>query len=293
MSRSRQASCRRMVHATGEELHAAAATVGCPNDEGCPNDVDALPALLRSAPSRFRGALKAAKSGATVSHGDLAALAQTAALEQEGRSCCRAQDRVECVLLANEVETLCGGRRWCLGLQRVQTIAQAACFADSARLWLATWERSANPPPVVAADLVADGGDHLAGPAYVTYDAQEYDFRGLILRMLNDHLPTRACHAPTLPTEWHDQTTAQAEPHGPASAGGLLERLHESELGQREQGFLRDAQQWVQHGLEYSKELDEATRCCHAHTYMHMHACMHVPMCMHAHTCMELGEATW
>jgi len=68
------------------------------------------------------------------------------------------------------------------------------------------------------------------------YDPQGYDFGGIIARLYAEHVPAAA-------------TPSEA-----------LAQLHESAAGQSELGSLGCASTWAAEGLEYSKELDEATR---------------------------------
>ena len=70
----------------------------------------------------------------------------------------------------------------------------------------------------------------------MSFDATRYDFCGLVSRIFADQLQSL---------------------DGPPA----LARLHKTEAGRRELGFLSSADRWAAVGrLEYSKELDEATR---------------------------------
>ena len=191
-------------------------------------DEEELPSLLAGAPLRFRTALKCVKAGADALH-DLEVLAHTAEMERAGRRPCTLEVRCACRVLALEAQSL-GDRHhiWETCAAHVETVAQAACHLASVRAWLAAREKTIDSTEQ-SEDL------QLQHAAYLQYDANKYDFCGLVERMFAEHLP---CDG------------------GPER----LARLHESTAAQRELGALGCASSWAATGLTYSKELDEATR---------------------------------
>ncbi|KOO28284.1 hypothetical protein Ctob_008347 [Chrysochromulina tobinii] len=183
---------------------------------------------LAGAPLRFRAALKSVKAGADALH-DLEALAHTAKMERNGRRPCTLEVRCACRVLALEAQSL-GDRHhiWETCAAHVETVAQAACHLASVRAWLAAREKT-----IDSTEQFED--PQLQRAAYLHYDANKYDFCGLVERMLAEHLP------------------CDGDPE-------RLARLHESTAAQRELGALGCASSWAANGLAYSKELDEATR---------------------------------
>jgi len=189
----------------------------------------ALPVLLDNAPHCFRSALKKARVGADVSD-ELGLLAYTAHRERDGRRACSAEDRCICGVLAREAHQLTGTHSWMKCADHVMTIAQAECHVASICSWLAACESLTVMPKAIT-----EG--EFKQPSYVRYDAECYDFRGIVLRMLYD-----------------DYVLSMA------ADGDPLATLHDSPAGRCELGTLGGALEWAANGLTYSKELDEATR---------------------------------
>ena len=124
-------------------------------------------ATLLAAPSHIRTALKQAKSGAGTAE-SLRGLQEAAELLQASNQPAATHERCACHVFAKECGT---------SSHRVETVAQAAAFIEQSRNWLRARERLAN-----VNDAAAER------PAYVSFDAERYDFRGLVLRMLAECL---------------------------------------------------------------------------------------------------------
>ena len=208
-------------------------------------DADAaLVSLLRAAPRRFRDALRTAKAGGDTSAAR-AALAHTADVARAAARPCCVDVRCQCEVLAAEARLLGGSHSWPMGAAHVRTVAQAACFRSNVCAWLAARERlllgrgAAKSPSPAAATAGGGGDDGFGGAAYLQYDPCRYDFHGLVCRMFAEHLPAR---------------------DGDDDAEASLALLHASAAGSRELGLLSAARRWAREGLEYSRELDEATR---------------------------------
>ena len=205
-----------------------------------------LPALLSAAPGVFRTALKAVRGGDEAASSDLSLLERAALLEAEAVQQCGQAELVACRALAVEAGQLGDSFQvWPRGLEWVHTTAQAACYFDRLRAWMAARERLLHGTDCVEAELGAttcSASREFSAPAYARYDHRRFDFRALVLRMLGPHMDLLEPQA---------RSELSADP---------LAQLHSSSAGRRELGMLSCAREWGAGGLGYSKELDEATR---------------------------------
>ena len=178
-------------------------------------------ATLLAAPSHIRTALKQAKSGADTAE-SLHRLQEAAELLQASNQPAATHERCACHVFAKECGT---------SSHRVETVAQAAAFIEQSRTWLCARERLAADDNYAAAER----------PAYVSFDAERYDFRGLVLRMLAECL--------------------EGEVFDDDDGNDPLAMLHTTSAGRRELGYLTDFLHAADDSsFEHSAALDEATR---------------------------------
>lgn len=199
-----------------------------------------LPELLDAAPQTFRSALKKSKDGNDAS-AELTSLAFTAKLEQMARRVCSAADLCCCKVLTSEAAKMGNAISWSRSLEQISTMAQCECFLAGLRRWIEAHEVKAFAVAFHGSTPAEPVPELYRRPAYLHYNATEYDFAGLAARIFAQHI---------------DEIVTSTR----FSRIAALELLHESSAGQKEPGALECASTWAAAGLEYSRELDEATR---------------------------------
>ena len=207
-----------------------------------------LPVRLGAAYGQFREALKLARSEAADTISQQKELAELRCTALQLHACSRACHQTEvcmCHVLAAEAAKLGSDRALAL-VRHIHTVAQAACFLHRTTAWIAAREQATASICKAPSTCERHDAEFQLGE-YVPFDGTRYDFCTLVSRIFAEQLLTIESSCGALRDD--------------VSQGARLERLHESEVGRREPGFLSSADEWSTAGrVEYSRVLDEATR---------------------------------